>query len=244
MFSLRSSFAALRPRQPTLFAGAPTLRLPSSPPLNTTFARHRSQFAPRKVKWVKRHKGVIPIPIGGSTKGTTLAFGEWGIRIKGNGARLTGKQLQTVEELVKRKLKVVKGAKVYLRVFPDIPVCIKVCLWNRFDVYNEILTDSCREMKREWGRERVHSSFGRQGMFRGHFAQVRRLTSFRSEYPLDASYSRSEALLYVKSLLEIVRLAGVSLRVMPIDDFVQHSDKPATNFPSSLNLSVANLHRN
>ena len=59
-------------------------------------------------------------------KETTLAFGEWGIRIKGNGARLTGKQLETVQELMKRKLKPVKGAKVYLRVFPDVPVCIKV----------------------------------------------------------------------------------------------------------------------
>lgn len=93
-------------------------------PLN--FARHRSQLAPRKVKWLKRQKGVIPIPTGGSTKGTTLAFGDYGIRIKGNGARLSGKQLETTRELIKRKLKVIKGAQVYLRVFPDIPVCIKV----------------------------------------------------------------------------------------------------------------------
>jgi len=88
-------------------------------------ARFRHQLAPRKVKYIKRHKGVIPIPIGGSTKGTTLAYGEWGLRIKGNGVRLTAKQLQTAEEVIKRKIKQVKGSKVYLRVFPDIPVCIK-----------------------------------------------------------------------------------------------------------------------
>jgi ribosomal protein L16/L10AE len=75
---------------------------------------------------IKRHKGRVPIPIGGSTKGTTLAYGEWGIRINGQGARLTAKQLTVAEEVVKRKLKVLKGAKVYLRVFPDIPVCVKV----------------------------------------------------------------------------------------------------------------------
>lgn len=103
-------------------------RFPSlSTPLN--FVRHRSQLAPRKVKWVKRHKGTIPIPIGGSTKGTTLAFGEWGIRIKGNGARFSAKQLQSAEEVLKRKLKVIKGTKVFMRLFPDIPVCIKVCEW-------------------------------------------------------------------------------------------------------------------
>ncbi|KAG1749319.1 ribosomal protein L10e/L16 [Suillus lakei] len=93
-------------------------RLPAS-------ARFRSQLAPRQVQHVKRHKGRVPIPIGGSTKGTTLAYGEWGIRIKGMGIRFSAKQLTTAEEVIKRKIKVVKGAKVYLRVFPDIPVCIK-----------------------------------------------------------------------------------------------------------------------
>ncbi|KAG6914720.1 hypothetical protein DXG01_015750 [Tephrocybe rancida] len=89
------------------------------------FTRGRSQLAPRQVQHIKRHKGRVPIPTGGSTKGTTLAYGEWGIRIKGNGARLSAKQLTTAEEVIKKKIKVIKGCKVYLRVFPDIPVCIK-----------------------------------------------------------------------------------------------------------------------
>lgn len=97
-------------------------------PRLTIFTRARSQLAPKQVKYAKRHKGRIPIPIGGSTKGTTLAHGEWGIRIVGNGARLSAKQLSTAQEVIIKKLKVFKGAKVYLRVFPDIPVCIKVCL--------------------------------------------------------------------------------------------------------------------
>ncbi|KAI6045299.1 ribosomal protein L10e/L16 [Pisolithus marmoratus] len=87
--------------------------------------RFRSQLAPRQIQNVKRHKGRIPIPTGGSTRGTTLAFGDWGIRIKGMGVRFTAKQLMTAEEVIKRNIKVVKGAKVHLRVFPDIPVCIK-----------------------------------------------------------------------------------------------------------------------
>ena len=90
------------------------------------FSRGRAQLAPRQVQHIRRHKGRIPIPTGGSTKGTTLAYGEWGIRIKGNGARLSAKQLTTAEEVIKKKMKVIKGTKVYLRVFPDIPVCIKV----------------------------------------------------------------------------------------------------------------------
>ncbi|KAJ3514704.1 hypothetical protein NLJ89_g2226 [Agrocybe chaxingu] len=89
------------------------------------FTRGRGQLAPKQVKHLKRHKGRIPIPTGGSTKGTTLAYGDWGIRIKGNGARLSAKQLTTAQEVIVKKLKVLKGSKVYLRVFPDIPVCIK-----------------------------------------------------------------------------------------------------------------------
>jgi len=83
------------------------------------------QLAPRKVTFIKRHKGIIPIPTSGSIKGTTLAYGDWGLRIKGQGVRLTAKQLTTAEEVIKRKIKPIKGAKVYLRVFPHIPVCIK-----------------------------------------------------------------------------------------------------------------------
>ena len=90
------------------------------------FTRARSQLAPRQVEHIRRHKGKVPIPTGGSIKGTTLAFGEWGIRIKGNGARLSAKQLTTAREVILKKIRPLKGTKVWLRVFPDIPVCIKV----------------------------------------------------------------------------------------------------------------------
>ncbi|OCH85069.1 mitochondrial ribosomal protein L16 [Obba rivulosa] len=125
MFSLpsaRSLLATCRP--PTsLFGHSPAPVAPLTLPF--VFARFRSQLAPRRVKYIKRHKGVLPIPTGGATKGTTLAFGEYGIRVKGNGQRITAKQLETVEEMLKKKLKPIKGAKVYMRIFPDIPVCIK-----------------------------------------------------------------------------------------------------------------------
>lgn len=117
-----------------LSTSRPSSSLPSqslglnSPHLGLNFARFRSQLQPRNIEWIKRHKGVLPVPTGGSTKGTTLAFGEWGIRIKGNGARITQKQLLAAEDTIRRKIKPIKGAKVYMRVFPDIPVCVKVCL--------------------------------------------------------------------------------------------------------------------
>ena len=127
-------------------------------------ARFRHQLAPRKVKYIKRHKGVIPIPIGGSTKGTTLAYGEWGLRIKGNGVRLTAKQLQTAEEVIKRKIKQVKGSKVYLRVFPDIPVCIKVAFTPSESLFDLLKALVVREMKRVWVKARGHLNSGPLGM--------------------------------------------------------------------------------
>lgn len=153
MFNLVAAFSRLR-------LHSSLTSTPTGLPL--TLVRHRTQLSPRKVKWVKRQKGVIPIPTGGSTKGTTLAFGEWGIRIKGNGARFSAKQLETVRELIKRKLKPVKGAKVYLRVFPDIPVCIKVCSYLQMDKW--CLNSAFREMRLVWVKEKALSSSGLRGL--------------------------------------------------------------------------------
>ncbi|KAF8582546.1 ribosomal protein L16 [Ramaria rubella] len=106
------------------------LRPSLSPFVSTLFVnnvqiRGRAQLAPKAVKYMKRHKGKLPIPIGGSTKGTVLAYGDYGIRIRGNGMRFKAKQLTTAQEVLKRKLKGIKQAKIYLRLFPDVPVCVK-----------------------------------------------------------------------------------------------------------------------
>jgi hypothetical protein len=100
-----------------------TLSAPSVPPI---FSRGRTILAPRRVKWSRRHKGRVSIPTGGSLKGTVLTFGDYGLRTKGEGVRITAKQLQTAEVAVRQKIKVIKGAKLHLRVFPDIPVGVKV----------------------------------------------------------------------------------------------------------------------
>ncbi|KAJ9120119.1 hypothetical protein QFC22_003017 [Naganishia vaughanmartiniae] len=83
--------------------------------------RWRSQLAPKRTKYRKAHKGRVS---GGSTKGTTLQLGTYGLRLL-EGTRLTAKQLSSAEVAVKRKIKPVKGAECWMRVFPDIPVCVK-----------------------------------------------------------------------------------------------------------------------
>ncbi len=132
----------------TLFTTPSRVALPTA---TRIFARFRNQLAPKSVKHIRRHKGRIPIPTGGSTKGTTLAYGEWGIRIKGNGARLTAKQLMTVEDVIKKKLKIIKGSKVYLRVFPDIPVCVKVSGYIPIDKCSTTSSQLCLGQRNTYG---------------------------------------------------------------------------------------------
>lgn len=86
--------------------------------------RFRSDFAPRKIKYKKKHKGRVPVRIGGSTKGNTIVFGDFGLRVK-DGIRLTASQLTAARAAIKRKIKVIKGSQVWMRVFPDIPVTSK-----------------------------------------------------------------------------------------------------------------------
>ncbi|RKP27009.1 ribosomal protein L10e/L16 [Syncephalis pseudoplumigaleata] len=86
--------------------------------------RHRSHLAPRRTKYRKAQKGRVPLPTGGSTAGTTLTIGRYGMRVC-TGSRLTAAQLSAIQLTVKRKIKVCKGAKFYFRVFPDIPVTRK-----------------------------------------------------------------------------------------------------------------------
>lgn len=86
--------------------------------------RFRSNLAPRRTKYRKAQKGKVPIPTGGSTKGTTIEFGDYGLRVK-EGTRLSAKQITAAYDTIRRKIKPVKGSQLWMRVFPDIPVSSK-----------------------------------------------------------------------------------------------------------------------
>ncbi|CED83581.1 mitochondrial ribosomal protein l16 [Phaffia rhodozyma] len=91
------------------------------PPMQTRGIK----FAPKRTKTTKTMKGRIPIRTGGSTRGTTLAFGgEFGIRVK-MGIRLRAKQLEAMHDTLRKKLKPYKGAEIIMRVFPDRPIAVK-----------------------------------------------------------------------------------------------------------------------
>ncbi|KAL7420818.1 39S ribosomal protein L16, mitochondrial [Cryptotrichosporon argae] len=86
--------------------------------------RFRSQLAPRRTKYRKSQKGRPGLPTGGSLKGSTLQHAGFGLRVL-ESVRITAAQLTSSLAAVKRKIKPVKGAECHLRVFPDVPVCVK-----------------------------------------------------------------------------------------------------------------------
>ena len=106
--------------------------LSSSAPSSAVGQSRGIKFAPKRTKHgMNAFKGRVPIHTGGSTKGTTLAYGgEFGIRAT-NGVRVKAKQLEAAYESLRRKLKPFKGVEIIMRVFPDRPVTAKVRRWGR-----------------------------------------------------------------------------------------------------------------
>lgn len=129
MLGLRSPLSSLL--RPSSIASTSRVLLPSLPTSSpvpnipgTLQVRFRGQLAPRRTKYRKAQKGRVSIPTGGSLKGTSLEHGTYGLRVLAS-TRLTASQLTSAQVAIKRKIKPVKGAECFLRVFPDVPVCVK-----------------------------------------------------------------------------------------------------------------------
>ena len=80
---------------------------------------------PRRVRSNKTHKGRIPVRTGQSTKGTTLQYGDYGLRLTHEGRSLSAKQLQTADNILRKALKEVKNHRIYYRFACGKAVCKK-----------------------------------------------------------------------------------------------------------------------
>ncbi|KAI3617902.1 hypothetical protein CBS9595_003811 [Malassezia furfur] len=123
---LRSLLGGVR-ATPTMVRPPLLNMLPKPAPVTFPFGsqqRWASNLGPRRTKYRKAHKGRVSFPTGGSVKGTTVSQGIYGIRTL-EPCRLSATQLSAAETALKRKLKVVRGSQVFMRVFPDVPVCVK-----------------------------------------------------------------------------------------------------------------------
>ncbi|MGB9761836.1 MAG: 50S ribosomal protein L16 [Caldimicrobium sp.] len=74
---------------------------------------------PKKTKYRKQQKGRVR---GVATSGTTLVFGEYGLKVL-EGGWLTAQQIEAGRVAIVRIAK--KGAKIWIRVFPDKPITKK-----------------------------------------------------------------------------------------------------------------------
>lgn len=74
---------------------------------------------PKKVKHRKQMKGRNR---GAAQRGATLAFGDYGLQATAN-ARITARQIEAARIAMTRHVK--RGAKVWIRVFPDKPITKK-----------------------------------------------------------------------------------------------------------------------
>jgi large subunit ribosomal protein L16 len=74
---------------------------------------------PKRTKFRKAHKGRIK---GIASSGTTLAFGQFGLKAL-EPDRVTARQLEAARRALTRHMK--RAGRVWIRVFPDVPVSKK-----------------------------------------------------------------------------------------------------------------------
>lgn len=74
---------------------------------------------PRGVKYRKRQRGRLK---GNAKRGAEVSFGEFGLMATDSG-RITSRQIEAARRTMTRKLK--RGGKIWIRIFPDIPVTKK-----------------------------------------------------------------------------------------------------------------------
>lgn len=76
-------------------------------------------LTPKRTKFRKAHKGRMR---GNAKGGDTVAFGDFGLQATTCG-KITARQIEAARVAITRHVK--RGAKVYIRVFPDKPVTKK-----------------------------------------------------------------------------------------------------------------------
>ena len=74
---------------------------------------------PKRTKFRKQHKGRNR---GLAQRGSTVAFGQYGLKATGRG-RMTARQIEAARRAMTRYIK--RGGKIWIRVFPDKPITKK-----------------------------------------------------------------------------------------------------------------------
>ncbi len=74
---------------------------------------------PKRTKYRKQHKGRNR---GLAVKGSRVSFGDFGLQAQDRG-RITARQIEAARRAITRKVR--RGAKIWIRIFPDKPITKK-----------------------------------------------------------------------------------------------------------------------
>ena len=74
---------------------------------------------PRKVKHRKMFRGKHPVDAGAATRGITVAFGSYGLKVL-EGGLITARQIEAARRTITRKMQ--RTGKYWIRTFPDHPM--------------------------------------------------------------------------------------------------------------------------
>jgi len=74
---------------------------------------------PKKTKYRKQQKGRNR---GVASRGTELAFGQFGLKSEGT-ERVTSRQIEAARRAMTRYIR--RGGKIWIRIFPDVPITNK-----------------------------------------------------------------------------------------------------------------------
>jgi len=106
----RSAHVLTAARRPAASTSSASVS-PSSFASATGARRLVQTFVPKRTTYRTKFKGRIPLPRGGTIRGTNLAFGEWGVRVT-KPCILTTKSLLSIQEAVRRQLRLVKNGQM------------------------------------------------------------------------------------------------------------------------------------
>ncbi|OAL51169.1 ribosomal protein L16 [Pyrenochaeta sp. DS3sAY3a] len=96
-------------------AQRPAIRLFSSTPCRPNW------LAPKAGESRKSRKGRCRVPTGGSMRGTTVVWGDYGLRMRDHDRRISAQQLHIAEETIKKRLRGMKF-RLYMRIAANIGV--------------------------------------------------------------------------------------------------------------------------
>jgi hypothetical protein len=101
---------------PTSYGSLSSIR-----PFSSTAARAGDWLLPTKPEAKRSPKGRPRVPTGGSARGTTIVWGDYGLRMRDHHRRVSASQLKIGEEAIKVRLKGMRY-RLYKRVCANIGV--------------------------------------------------------------------------------------------------------------------------